>query len=106
VTVSGLCTATLLAIYRRGAWAGFAVFGWGWFLACQPHLANPPSGLVMYLMTKPVFRLPDAIHTPLNLSAVLCMTCSVAALAGALVGRLIARWSDADGLGGSPPPPQ
>jgi hypothetical protein len=39
LTVSALCTATLVAIYRRGAWAGFAVFGWAQFLICQPHLA-------------------------------------------------------------------
>jgi hypothetical protein len=96
LTVSGLCTTTLLAIYRRGAWAGFAVFGWGWFLTCQPHMANPPSGLVTYLMIKPVIRLPATIHTPLNLSAVLCLTCAVAGLAGALVGRLMADGSEAD----------
>lgn len=38
-----LCTSTLIAIYRRGAWAGFAVFGWAQFLICQPNTA-PPVG--------------------------------------------------------------
>src|SRR3954451_12427357 len=39
LTVSALCTSTLVAIYHRGAWAGFAVFGWALFLICQPHSA-------------------------------------------------------------------
>jgi len=39
-----LCTSTLVAIYRRGAWAGFAVFGWAQFLICQPNTA-PPVGV-------------------------------------------------------------
>ena len=38
-----LCTSTLFAIDRRGAWAGFAVFGWAQFLICQPNTA-PPVG--------------------------------------------------------------
>ena len=38
-----LCTGTLFAIYRRGAWAGFAVFGWAQFLICHPNTA-PPVG--------------------------------------------------------------
>jgi hypothetical protein len=40
LTVSALCTASLIAFYRRGAWAGFAVFGWAQFVICQP---NSPS---------------------------------------------------------------
>jgi hypothetical protein len=46
LTVFILCTTTLVAIDRRGAWAGFAVFGWAHFLICQPHSAptiSPPS---------------------------------------------------------------
>jgi hypothetical protein len=39
LTFAALCTSTLVAIYRRGAWAGFAVFGWAQFLICQPHTA-------------------------------------------------------------------
>lgn len=38
-----LCSSTVVAIYRRGAWAGFAVFGWAQFLICQPNTA-PPVG--------------------------------------------------------------
>lgn len=34
-----LCTATLVAIDRRGPWAGFVVFGWAQFWICQPHSA-------------------------------------------------------------------
>jgi hypothetical protein len=49
LTVSALCTASLVAIYRRGAWAGFAVFGWAQFLICQPQSAPPvgPTSLSM-----------------------------------------------------------
>jgi hypothetical protein len=39
LTVAALCTAALVAIHRRGAWAGFAVFGWAQFLICQPNAA-------------------------------------------------------------------
>jgi hypothetical protein len=49
LTVFALCTASLVAIYRRGAWAGFAVFGWAQFLICQPQSAPPvgPTSLPM-----------------------------------------------------------
>src|SRR4051812_4066852 len=39
LTIATLCISTLIAIYSRGAWAGFAVFGWAVFLICQPHSA-------------------------------------------------------------------
>src|SRR3954471_14218399 len=49
ITFLILCTSTLAAIYRRGAWAGFAVFGWAQFLVCQPHAAPAvgPTSLSM-----------------------------------------------------------
>jgi hypothetical protein len=49
LTMFALCTASLVAIYRRGAWAGFAVFGWAQFLICQPQSALPvgPTSLSM-----------------------------------------------------------
>jgi hypothetical protein len=73
LTVGALCTASLIAIYRRGAWAGFAVFGWAQFLICQPHSApavgiTPPTidmacRLLAYLdaprlAPAPSFRIP------------------------------------------------
>jgi hypothetical protein len=41
MTLAVLCTAALVALYRRGSCAGFAVFGWAAFLICQPHV--PPT---------------------------------------------------------------
>jgi hypothetical protein len=48
LTVSILCTATLISLYRPSAWAGgrwtgFVIFGWAQFWISQPHLA-PPVG--------------------------------------------------------------
>jgi hypothetical protein len=72
LTMFALCTASLVAIYRRGAWAGFAVFGWAQFLICQPQSALPvgPTSLSMGIacrllpyitparnMTPPSFRI-------------------------------------------------
>ncbi len=55
-----LCTSTLLAIYRRGAWAGFAVFGWAQFLICQPHTA--PSLGPTSLSQGITYRILTVIH--------------------------------------------
>jgi len=56
LTVSILCTATLIALYRPSAWAGgrwmgFVIFGWAQFWISQPHLAPPvgPTTLTMGL---------------------------------------------------------
>lgn len=59
LTVSALCTGTLVAIYRRGAWAGFAVFGWAQFLICQPHL--PPAVGPTSSSTVVVYRLLSSL---------------------------------------------
>jgi hypothetical protein len=43
MTLAALCAAVLVALYRRGAGAGFALFGWAAFLFCQPQ-APPATG--------------------------------------------------------------
>jgi hypothetical protein len=94
LNVSGLCTATVMAMYRRGAWAGFTIFGWAWLLICQPWHINPPVGIVFYVhIHNMVPRLAETL-TPFDLSAVLTLSSVVAGLPGALVGWLIARGSD------------
>jgi hypothetical protein len=99
LNVSGLCTATVMAMYRRGAWAGFTVFGWAWLLICQPWHINPPVGLVLYMHLHDMIpRLAETL-TPLDLSALLTLSGVVAGLPGALVGWLIARGSKTDSRG-------
>ena len=66
LTVSALCTSTVGAIHRRGAWAGFAVFGWAFFLIYQPHSA-PTVGattLPMAMACRVVFCLSDPVRFP------------------------------------------
>src|SRR6476661_6975917 len=60
ITYLILCTSTLFAIYRRGAWAGFAVFGWAQFLICQPNTA-PPVGATS-LTNRIAYRLLIRYH--------------------------------------------
>jgi hypothetical protein len=62
LTVSGLCTASVVAIYRRGAWAGFAVFGWAQFLICQPQSAPTvgPASIPVAI----AYRLSSYVSTP------------------------------------------
>jgi hypothetical protein len=60
ITFLILCTCTLFAIYRRGAWAGFAVFGWAQFLICQPNTA-PPVGATS-LTNRVAYRLLVRYH--------------------------------------------
>ncbi len=57
LTVATLCISTLIAIYSRGAWAGFAVFGWAVFLICQPHSAPTvgPTSLPIAMAYRVVF---------------------------------------------------
>lgn len=61
-----LCTASLVAIYRRGAWAGFAVFGWATFLICQPHSAPAigPTTLPMAMAYRVIFYASDPVKFP------------------------------------------
>jgi hypothetical protein len=66
LTVSALCTSTVAAIHRRGAWAGFAVFGWAFFLIYQPHSA-PTVGattLPMAMACRVVFYMSDPVKFP------------------------------------------
>jgi hypothetical protein len=69
LTVSALCTATLVAIYHRGAWAGFAVFGWAQFFICQPYSA-PTGGLpslpvqIAYRLLRYANMAPIVAHPP------------------------------------------
>jgi hypothetical protein len=60
ITYLILCTSTLFAIYRRGAWAGFAVFGWAQFLISQPNTA-PPVGATS-LTNRIAYRLLIRYH--------------------------------------------
>ncbi len=60
ITYLILCTSTLLAIYRRGAWAGFAVFGWAQLMICQPNTA-PPVGATS-LTNRIAYRLLIRYH--------------------------------------------
>jgi hypothetical protein len=66
LTVFTLCTAVLIAIYRRGAWAGFAVFGWAQFLICQPHSAPAlgPTPLPLALAYRVFISLGNPPHFP------------------------------------------
>jgi hypothetical protein len=66
LTVFTLCTAALVAIYRRGAWAGFAVFGWAMFFICQPHSAPAigPTPLPMLLAYRVFFYLGKPADFP------------------------------------------
>ena len=60
ITYIVLCTSTLFAIYRRGAWAAFAIFGWAQFMICQPNTA-PPVGATS-LTNRIAYRLLIRYH--------------------------------------------
>jgi hypothetical protein len=66
LTILTLCTAALVAIYRRGAWAGFAVFGWALFFICQPHSAPAlgPTTLPMTLAYRIFFHIGNPAEFP------------------------------------------
>src|SRR5262249_30293321 len=66
LTIFTLCTAALVAIYRRGAWAGFAVFGWVQFLIYQPHSAPAlgPTPLPMAMAYRVFFSLGNPVAFP------------------------------------------
>ena len=57
---------TVVAIYRRGAWAGFAVFGWAQFLICQPNTAPAlgPTSLSMGIAYRLLPYVTTAIRFP------------------------------------------
>ena len=70
-TFAALSTTTLVAIYRRGAWAGFAVFGWAQFLICQPHTAPPvgPAPISMRIAYRLLMQFHHTAHDAPPLSA-------------------------------------
>jgi hypothetical protein len=107
LTLLLLCTATLVAIYRRGAWAGFAVFGWAMFLICQPN-SFPDSGEIPPIV-KAVYGaailVDAAINPPMpslsgpgnrvtidNLRIALCLTSLSFGGLGAVIGNFISRY--------------
>jgi hypothetical protein len=103
LTISALCTSTLVAIYRRGAWAGFAVFGWAIFLLCQPNSARfegqvpQTTAVAGWLLQFTILPTPsttraffeqDVIH---SVRSLLCLLSLIVGLLGAIVGGFIAR---------------
>lgn len=66
LTVAILCTAALIALYRRGGWAGFAIFGWAQFLICQPPSAPPlgPTSLSIGLACRFLPYIQAGAHPP------------------------------------------
>jgi hypothetical protein len=99
LTAFVLCFAALMAIHRRGAWAGFAVFGWAYFLIFQPNSAlSGPASLTLAVVTRLVIyfsngrgRLPYY-----SLSSGLSLASVAVGFLGAFIGWLIERQNDAN----------
>jgi hypothetical protein len=107
LTLLLLCTGTVVAIYRRGAWAGFAVFGWAMFLICQPN-SVPDDGrtpLIMNAVYEAAVLINTAINPPIpslngpadvltidNLRVALCLTSLSFGCIGAVIGNYIGRY--------------
>lgn len=103
LTVLALCSATLVAIEHRGAWAGFAIFGWAMFLVCQPNSANlnglsSQTTVGAYWLTVSAARAIDVTKTSFTddelihgVRALLCLSSLVVGLLGAIVGGFIGR---------------
>jgi hypothetical protein len=106
VTLLLLCTATLVAIYRRGAWAGFAVFGWAMFLVCQPNYV-PHNGTAPFMVVV-VYKAAVLVDTAISptipslngpgdrvtfdqVRVVLCLLSLAFGCLGAASGRFIGR---------------
>jgi hypothetical protein len=116
LTVFTLCTAALFAMYRRGAWAGFAVFGWAITLPMAMayriffHVGNPAQFPTVSFQIpgypaimadgdgEPFlaavsggwagFRGPVPVN---SLRAGLCLTTILVGFVGAIVGGFIVR---------------
>lgn len=67
-TIGLFSTASVIALYRRGAWAGFAIFGWASYLICQPHSA--PSIGAATVPNMAAYRLASAISDPIKLPSI------------------------------------
>jgi hypothetical protein len=90
LTASWLCVATLLAVHRRGASAGFAVCGWAWFLICQPGAAERgPASLSWEVTVSLVLHFTKAYRPHWSVSSGLSLSCVVVGLLGAIGGWLI-----------------
>jgi hypothetical protein len=101
LTLLLLCTATVVAIYRRGAWAGFAVFGWAMFLICQPNsIASGQTPLIVNAVYQAAVLVDIAINPPIpsvngpgngvmidHIRVVLCLTSLAFGCLGAVIGN-------------------
>jgi hypothetical protein len=102
LTVFLLCSATLLAIHGRSAWAGFAIFGWAYFLLFNPNEPDRwPGSISMILATYVVrfFRNPNVSNN--SLRSILSIASVAMGCLGALVGGRIGRESDTKGHDGA-----
>jgi hypothetical protein len=84
-----LSFASLVAIDRRGAWAGFAVFGWASFLIFNPNAERGPSSLSMLVAAKLVLSFTKGYLPYYSLSAGLSLSSVAIGLLGALLSRYI-----------------
>ncbi len=92
LTVFILSFATVVAIDRRGAWAGFAVFGWAYFLILQPNDAeNGPASVSMQFAYGLVHSLTHANAPDYGLRSGLCLASIAMGFLGALIGGRITR---------------
>jgi hypothetical protein len=107
LTWLALCTAALVAVYRRGAWTGFAIFGWGMFLTSQAYsgsIEETPSPTT-YAVHWLLLASWSAIHPELSslagatgagyevsensLRVALCLLTLAAGYLGAVLGRFL-----------------
>jgi hypothetical protein len=107
LTLLLLCTATVVAVYRRGASAGFAVFGWAMFLMCQPNSVpeNGPTPLIVNAVCEAAVRVDAAMNfvfpslngqvnrvTMDRIRVALCLVSLMFGCLGAVVGGFTARY--------------
>jgi hypothetical protein len=94
LTVFILCSATVVAIDRRGAWAGFAVFGWAYFWIFQPNAAvQGPTSVSMEVAARLVVSFTDGDLPYYSLSSGLSLSSVAVGFLGVFVGWLIGRES-------------
>ena len=102
LTVFVLSLATLLAIHGRSAWAGFAIFGWAYFLLFNPNEPDRwPSSFSMILAYYVATFFRNANVSNNSLRAVLSIASVAMGCVGALVEVHIGRESDTRGLDGA-----
>ena len=92
LTVLILCSATLVALHRRGAWAGFAIFGWAYFLILDPNAAErSPVSVSMEVAHALVQSFTHANVPEYSLRSGLSLVSVAMGLLGAVVGWRIGR---------------